>query len=50
MNLGRCLINMEPFPPGEPGADPRALVRGVVVERQVDVEMCWDLEIDVAQE
>ena len=48
--VGRGEVQMEPRTLGEPAADERGLVRAVVVQNQVDVEVCRHGGVDRVQE
>ena len=47
---GRCEMDMPARPFGEPVADQRGLVRGVVVHDEMDLETAWDGGLNLVEE
>jgi hypothetical protein len=47
---GRCEMDMPARPFGEPVADQRGLVRGIVVHDETDVETAWDGGLNLVEE
>ena len=48
--VGRREVDMEALATGEPGADLGMLVSRVIIDDEVDVEVSWNIGVDVLEE